>query len=80
MATKNEDQTKYSHLSKVSRFNQTVLLEAEALNNRLDDGEIVLMTQVWNIQIFSSCFCLSLHCLMRKLQNVPYCRRSFDIL
>jgi hypothetical protein len=27
-----------------------------------------------------SCFCLSLHCLMRKLQNVPYCRRSFDIL
>lgn len=45
---------KINRLSKVSRFNQTVLLEAEALNNRLDDGEIVLMTQVWNIQIFSN--------------------------
>jgi hypothetical protein len=41
---------KINRLSKVSRFNQTVLLEAEALNNRLDDGEIVLMTD-FNLDI-----------------------------
>lgn len=44
---------KINRLEKLSRFNQTALLELVALNERLEDAEIILMTQVWNVQIFA---------------------------
>lgn len=41
-------------LERVSRFNETALIELSALNERLQNDEIKLLTQVWNIQVFAS--------------------------
>lgn len=45
---------KIDRLEKLSYFNQTHLMELSALNERLEDEEIALLTQVWNIQIFAN--------------------------
>lgn len=44
---------KIDRLEKLRYFNQTHLLELSALNQRLENEEISLLTQVWNIQIFA---------------------------
>lgn len=46
------NEEKIGRLQQLQDFNQVALMELQAINERLQNDEIKLLTQVWNVQIF----------------------------